>query len=701
MGAVESLPSPSYHEHHSHNNHRLFGGDRHPSTASPGSKPVRSATICLSSCTFDPDDGSGDFPTGDEKSQTPPIKQAAATTRGLFRASLRRYSYRAPASWIHGKDKSGVAASTASKRMPSAEDVRSNSRYTRSIETAVPQLSMSMPHLPSSCAETFRPTGDKKGATTSIVLSESVPFSAVEIAASGGGVVTAFESGQQQASLPQTAAPSGIAEFRQRLARRLSRSSRLSRRRSSGNSSSSLSSSMHKRRSGVAGTLAVPSVDAATATIANGSKRALLAVPDSFSAGTGAAASLDPDCEATLTRGMNLLHMREAGGRLDTPQPAIGEIGAGESGDSSGSRLLSESIDCLLERRLFGPTACHQVTAEAGSAVPKLQPLSASSSMSSLATFASSSMTLSGEESLQASLPAAAQKLQDVLSGSGISGESASESEIVDYEDFMYLSACESHRHRLLCPAATEKDTAGRSLDYDGRKWWPRCVLPVHNMQYMPKLSLMFAGEPPHGARLMSDRHHSSESIPLQWLQPPSSPRLLRARSEGAIGKVVASAGSIGDDSLLDYCGTAGGRRMDFWDVLGRCPMRPTSSLALASLKDMAKSRADACGYVGGNRKSDSENRSNVYLAGSLADSASDSDDSDSDSESPPPVHGALLGLSPAKQQASAMQRSNGATHQQRGSSNRSKAKRVLSEPMQYILYNSYLRYYGRPGEAQ
>ncbi|KAJ2798448.1 hypothetical protein H4R20_004819, partial [Coemansia guatemalensis] len=39
------------------------------------------------------------------------------------------------------------------------------------------------------------------------------------------------------------------------------------------------------------------------------------------------------------------------------------------------------------------------------------------------------------------------------------------------------------------------------------------------------------------------------------------------------------------------------------------------------------------------------------------------------------------------------MQRNNGQGCKQ-------KQKRVLSEPMQYILYNSYLRYYGRPGES-
>ncbi|KAJ2892441.1 hypothetical protein IWW38_003219 [Coemansia aciculifera] len=315
--------------------------------------------------------------------------------------------------------------------------------------------------------------------------------------------------------------------------------------------------------------------------------------------------------------------------------------------------------------------------------------------MASLSTSASSSVTLSGDSSPELNSAVTATQQQKLQGGSIFSGESRSpsESDIMDYEDFMYLSACENHRHRFLRSTAPESGASGHLLvATDRSKWWPRCVMPVQNMQYMPKLSLMFAGELSSGTNnVMSDRHHSSESIPLQWLQP-DSPRLLRARSEGAIGSKVATTGN--------------GRRVDFWDVLGRCPMRPTSSLALASLKDMAKSCADACGYVDSNRKSDSENqRVGDYMANNsngLADSASDTDDSDSDSESTTPAYGMLLGLSAKQSTSATAQRSNNinsnSVQQQR---NRSKSKRVLSEPMQYILYNSYLRYYGRPGEAQ
>ncbi|KAJ2890724.1 hypothetical protein GGI21_006078, partial [Coemansia aciculifera] len=214
MGAVESLPSPTYYDH------GLFGGDRHSPATSGTNKPVRSATISLTSCIADPNN-SDDDGTGDKCR----IKRAGTTTTrsGLFRASLRRYSsYRTPASWIHGKDNKSDDT-VASKRMPSAEDVvrSNNSRYKGGIDAVVvPQLSLSMPHLPS-LAETFN-----KGttlATTSMPIvdvGESMPLPIIDFAASGGGAVTTFVSGGEQ---PPHGAASGIAEFRQRIARRLSR----------------------------------------------------------------------------------------------------------------------------------------------------------------------------------------------------------------------------------------------------------------------------------------------------------------------------------------------------------------------------------------------------------------------------------------------------------------------------------------------
>ncbi|KAJ2419622.1 hypothetical protein GGF41_004564, partial [Coemansia sp. RSA 2531] len=692
MGAVESLPSLSYHDHR-HHNHRLFGSsDRQTATSvqtvSTGNKPVRSASICISSCALEPGDDSGDFLTGDRGQ----VKRSS-TARGLFRASLRRYSYRGPSNWIHGKDKSGAADAgvgclgVASNRMPSAEDVRIDCSYTRSIDAVVPQLSASMPHLPTH-VESLRITQllplatnvrVKKGSTSIVATAESIPFPTIEFAAGDSSAVAGFEGSGEQAPL---IAASGIAEFRQKLARRLSRSSHQSHRRG-GNAARE----QHQRSSATDAGIS-PNVNDAT----NASNRHLLVESDSFAVAMSADArpvsSSELGCASILAKGLGLLHIGETGESLDMPL-AFGTSSSDVSSADSGSRLLSESIDSLLEMRLFqamGEAHTNSVVSQTAGVAPRLQTLSASSSMSSLST-SSSSLTLSGDE--PAAEPRPAVQLQSV---SGASGVSASGSEILDYEDFMYLSACENHRPRLL-PSATANDddsavritsrSKGACGDYeDARKWWPRCVMPAQNMQYMPKLSLILGRE---GHKLMGDRHHSSESIPL--LQS-DSPRLLRARSEGAIGR----AGSDAER----YAANGVKRRMDFWDVLGRCPMRPTSSLALASLKDMAKSCADACGYVGSNRTSDCENRSaedSGYVASSLADSASDSDeDSDSDNESTP-AYGMLLGLS-AKQSPSTGQRGSGiGPQQQRGSSssasNKHRTKRVLSEPMQYILYNS------------
>ncbi|KAJ2481631.1 hypothetical protein IWW56_001649 [Coemansia sp. RSA 2131] len=123
--------------------------------------------------------------------------------------------------------------------------------------------------------------------------------------------------------------------------------------------------------------------------------------------------------------------------------------------------------------------------------------------------------------------------------------------------DYMYLTACpDAHDARV--------------------RWWPRRLVPVQSMQFMPRL-----------------------------------------------------------DELMD-----GRWGMDYWDVLSRCPMRPTSSLALASLREMVEP-GEPTSSVSSSSSSNDENRLPMR--------------------------------------------------------NRARPKRVLSEPMQYILYNSYLRYYGPP----
>ncbi|KAJ2818512.1 hypothetical protein FBU31_005845 [Coemansia sp. 'formosensis'] len=555
MGAVESLPSMSYHD-------RLFG-DRQPAL---GNKPTRSATICISSCTSG---ATADDPLTGEKGQI----RRSSTARGLFRASLRRYSYRGPRS--HNKEGIKDDSLMGSNRMASAEDIRMGDSYTRSVD-GVPQLSASMPHLPTH-VESLRAAA--KGGMADGFAKEFAPGDAPPPHVGAQGPVV-----------------SGMAEFRQRLARRLSRSS----------------SGRHNRRRSPIAAAPLGKRPASAVAAVTGGKRAGSADADS----QPLASVRDSHCEAMLARGLGLLHIGDTGERLDIP--FVGGSDDTVAEDDS-QQLLSEPGDCLTDLRLFD--ALSDSPADGGRGVEEA--LSASSSMTSLST--SSSVTLSDEP---AECPAE-------YSGAGV----------LDYEDFMYLSACENRRRRLRASMEEEGGVRG-DFDDDARRWWPRCVLPAQNMQYMPKLSAIFSDEP----------------------VPPRV--LLRARSEGALGS-----------SAPAECA----RRVDFWDVLGRCPMRPTSSLALASLKDMAHGQR-------GRRGSDQENQSPDQPG--LADSASDSDDDD---ESSLPAYGMLLGLAAAKQRGNAQPLRSVSSGV---GGNKHRTKRVLSEPMQYILYNSYLRYYGRPGES-
>ncbi|KAJ2820984.1 hypothetical protein GGI24_004332 [Coemansia furcata] len=583
MGAVESLPSMSYHD-------RLFGDRQHAS----GNKPTRSATICLSSCTSG---ATADDPLTGEKGQ---IRQSS-TARGLFRASLRRYSYRGPRS--HGKEGVRDDSLMGSNRMVSAEDIRMGDSYTRSVD-GVPQLSASMPHLPTH-VESLRAAA--KGGMVDGLAKEFAPSNNAPppLVGAQGPVV------------------SGMAEFRQRLARRLSRSS---------------SSGRHSRRRSPIAAAPLGKRPVSADTTIDGGKRAVTVDADS----QPPASVRDAHCEAMLARGLGLLHIGDTGERLDIPFVGGSGDDVTEEDDSEGDslQLLPEPGDCLADLRLFD--ALSDSSADGGQGVEEA--LSASSSMTSLSS--SSSVTLSDEPTECR----AGQRGPLEYSGA----------EVLDYEDFMYLSACENRRRCRLRTSMEEDAGVRGDFDDDARRWWPRCVLPAQNMQYMPKLSAIFSDEPTGKQR--------SSATPL-----PMAPRvLLRARSEGALSSSVPAE-----------CA----RRVDFWDVLGRCPMRPTSSLALASLKDMAHGQR-------GRRRSDQENQSPDQPG--LADSASDSDDDDQSL----PACGMLLGLATAKQQ----QRGNAQPLRGVSSSavggNKHRTKRVLSEPMQYILYNSYLRYYGRPGES-
>ncbi|KAJ1932557.1 hypothetical protein GGF37_007015 [Kickxella alabastrina] len=163
---------------------------------------------------------------------------------------------------------------------------------------------------------------------------------------------------------------------------------------------------------------------------------------------------------------------------------------------------------------------------------------------------------------------------------------------------------------------------------------------------------------------------------------------------------------------------SSGNRKLDYWDILSRCPMRPTSSLALSSLRAMAKaSMAFSESGVHSQRFSNSVgkpiSRHNSRRGGGVSDSSESESDSsnedleysdDDDDREQAILHGFMTSSSSAAQLRQRGHMQGGSHNQQRGNSNGSggkqRQKRVLSEPMQYILYNSYLRYYGRPGES-
>lgn len=208
-------------------------------------------------------------------------------------------------------------------------------------------------------------------------------------------------------------------------------------------------------------------------------------------------------------------------------------------------------------------------------------------------------------------------------------------------------------------------------------RWWPKCVLPVRNMQYMPKLAAMFA---------VAQNNAACKQCQEKYLEDCDNEQVM-----------------FGVDKLNDQLPSPPPQMMDLWYVLSRCPVRPTSSLALSSLKDMAKSclsghRLCKSHSAPGLSTKSKEISGGFYHIGNQPggcssgyrnrDEDSDSSDSEEEEEEDKTRNG-LLGLPALNGNRNAHLHSRG--HRQR------QPKRVLSEPMQYILYNSYLRYYGRP----
>ncbi|KAJ1892423.1 hypothetical protein LPJ81_005560, partial [Coemansia sp. IMI 209127] len=320
--------------------------------------------------------------------------------------------------------------------------------------------------------------------------------------------------------------------------------------------------------------------------------------------------------------------------------------------------------------------------------------------------------------------------------------------DVLDYDEYIYLStSCSDDKENsgtTGCSDCLPMDPPSREEEEEEeevRRWWPRRVLPVRNMQYMPKLSKVFSD-----CKLQS--LYSNEDANASFL----CAHCAHSNSDnGHIGGLVQESGRFGgrdqqpvDEAMMMmdssdpppppptsesapvYCSDSKCRyyhtrtssvmrwlatgypvkpvckkdsddqrqqpdvyRLDYWDLLSRFPMRPTSSLALSSLKEMVVSLCSP--------PSSSDNqprkpgRSCVGLPGSRSSyigTIVDSDDeSTSDTEETTCSSSRKLGSSGLLSMQQQQQRS------------KQKQKRVLSEPMQYILYNSYLRYYGKPGE--
>ncbi|KAJ2403225.1 hypothetical protein GGI23_000094 [Coemansia sp. RSA 2559] len=328
--------------------------------------------------------------------------------------------------------------------------------------------------------------------------------------------------------------------------------------------------------------------------------------------------------------------------------------------------------------------------------------------------------------------------------------------DVLDYDEYIYLStSCSEDKENsgstgcsdflpMDPPSRKQEEEEGEEEEgeeEDVRRWWPRRVLPVRNMQYMPKLSKVFSDcrlqalygnedanasflcahcahsnsdngyidglvqggsrfggrnqQPVDEAMIMMD---SSDSLP-----PPPSPSsasvpvycsdsrcryyhtrtssVMRWLATGYPVKPVCKKESDDQRQQPD------GHRLDYWDLLSRFPMRPTSSLALSSLKEMVVSLCSPPSPSASQPQK--SGRSCVGLPGSRSSyigTIVDSDDeSTSDTEESSYSSSRKLGSSSLLNM-----------QQQRS---KQKQKRVLSEPMQYILYNSYLRYYGKPGE--
>ncbi|KAJ2655325.1 hypothetical protein IWW48_005584 [Coemansia sp. RSA 1200] len=420
-----------------------------------------------------------------------------------------------------------------------------------------------------------------------------------------------------------------------------------------------------------------------------------------------------------------------------------------------------------------------------------------------LLSSSSSSLTLSEIELDGSPHAARPQTRADV----GYGGGAGCNDDVLDYDEYIYLSSTcgadkENSRARegeggcvesepdalaagvALCNNYSPLDYPSREDDDedDGEethRWWPRRVLPVRNMQYMPKLNKVFSdcglqllgkGDAArdtytcaHCARGGSANNSNSSSSNGHGTGGAGIPRGHRrhfARDQPLDEAMMlvddhTSAASAANDAQLQtqtplpllassteqlYCSDNRCRnyhtrtslvmrwlatgypakpayrkesgciiqqnhnspcKSDYWDLLSRFPIRPTSSLALSSLREMAMS----CSDDNSNSDSDSGSQSRMQTrrlgrscvglpgncAGSYTGAAGDSDTDESTSDTDETYSSCKMRVAGSL--------SLNSTNQQQQQRSKQKQKRVLSEPMQYILYNSYLRYYGKPNE--
>ncbi|KAI7821446.1 hypothetical protein BX661DRAFT_188332 [Kickxella alabastrina] len=791
MGAVESLPSVSHHDR-----------DLATIESIGDIKRSKSASVCLSECEKQ-ETGGGEIRSEKlhvmRRAGARSLLRASLRRYGQMAPGWARGRGNKSASNAEQILIVGMAVAVSPKRMPSAEDIGA---ITRTIERrfmaaggltvgsgesdmvhgSAAQLSASMPHLPSrfgilketpvpSYAAEEANAADNGAIKDDAGVKEAMPVTPEMSLAEQMSPSTNVSSlllmfpidftssngiGPDQRTLfvGQTAADAanryGITEIRQRLARRLSRNGRHNRRRSSiGGGVSSAASPATTPTSVIAseGARSSGSVQQRKR-IFMGDRPASLITEDSqipadearadsylmaaqsietVTTGIDSCSSYTVDSDE-LSRGLEMLTIDNC-------------VGGDDSNSSIGrsNRLLSESIDFLLEQRLYPtssaantanvaladeveiPNVIVDVVVDDGSAdvLASSPPSALSSAASSISSGASSSTLSEGEripsdtidtkDSQRGSTNCTA--LNDVDSGD----EMADHADVFDYEDYMYLSACggsDDQDQQIAVSGCVMGDENAEPAATVSDASVCRGEVRSANMQYMPKLSKVFL--------------EASRNMARDATVPNRGYMCGQCTAAGSLSHSMGSLVTLGDwfssKSESGYTSLAsqgnGYSILDYWDILSRCPMRPTSSLALSSLRAMAKaSMAFSESGVHSQRFSNSVgkpiSRHNSRRGGGVSDSSESESDSsnedleysdDDDDREQAILHGFMTSSSSAAQLRQRGHMQGGSHNQQRGNSNGSngkqRQKRVLSEPMQYILYNSYLRYYGRPGES-